>query len=75
MEKLHFIRGTEYQLSRKYSLDVYKLSAILSEHDAKKAGAEVVKQSESPLVSSLLYPALQVVNFIYSISLYSPKRK
>ncbi|KAI6653035.1 Tyrosine--tRNA ligase, cytoplasmic [Oopsacas minuta] len=59
LENLHFVRGTEYQLNRMYSLDVYKLSAILTEHDAKKAGTEVVKQCDSPLLSSLLYPALQ----------------
>ena len=57
-------------MSRKYSLDVYKLSAILSEHDAKKAGAEVVKQSESPLISSLLYPALQVTDLANENSMF-----
>jgi tyrosyl-tRNA synthetase len=32
---------------------------MVSEHDAKKAGAEVVKQSQNPLISGLLYPGLQ----------------
>jgi tyrosyl-tRNA synthetase len=33
-------------------MDLYKLASITSEHDAKKAGAEVVKQSAAaPLVS------------------------
>jgi hypothetical protein len=41
-------------------LDVYRLSSLVSEHDARKAGAEVVKQSEHPLLSGLLYPGLQV---------------
>ena len=63
LEKLHFVRGTDYQLSREYSLDVYKFCAILTEHDAKKAGAEVVKQAENSLISSLLYPALQVLKY------------
>lgn len=30
------------------------------QHDAQKAGAEVVKQVKSPLLSGLLYPGLQV---------------
>jgi len=30
------------------------------QHDAKKAGAEVVKQVKNPLLSGLLYPGLQV---------------
>lgn len=33
---------------------------MVTEHDAKKAGAEVVKQVEHPLLSGLLYPGLQV---------------
>lgn len=45
---------------RKYTLDVYRLSSLITEHDAKKAGAEVVKQVEHPALSGLLYPGLQV---------------
>lgn len=93
LEKLKFVRGTEYQLSKEniayllcmcsvlqnlyhlwiilfricykwywwrlievlkcakqcksfkeYTLDVYRLSSVVTEHDARKAGAEVVKQ-------------------------------
>ncbi len=58
--KLKFVKGTDYQLSREFTLDVYRLSSIVTEHDAKKAGAEVVKQVDHPLISSLLYPGLQV---------------
>lgn len=39
---------------------MYRLSSMVTEHDAKKAGAEVVKQVEHPLLSGLLYPGLQV---------------
>ena len=45
---------------RPYTLDVYKLMSILKIHDAKKAGAEVVKQVDNPLMSGLMYPGLQV---------------
>ena len=51
LEKLRFIRGTEYQLSKEYTLDVYRLASLVTEHDAKKAGAEVVKQVDHPLLS------------------------
>ena len=44
LDKLKFVRGTDYQLSKEYTLDVYKLSSLVTEHDAKKAGAEVAKQ-------------------------------
>ena len=62
LDRLKFVRGTEYQLGRNFTLDVYRLSALLTEHDAKKAGAEVVKQVAHPLLSGLLYPALQALD-------------
>ncbi|KAF7274204.1 hypothetical protein GWI33_013124 [Rhynchophorus ferrugineus] len=65
LDKLKFIKGTEYQLSREYTLDVYRLSSVVTEHDAKKAGAEVVKQVEHPLLSGLLYPGLQALDEEY----------
>ncbi|CAF1297541.1 unnamed protein product [Rotaria magnacalcarata] len=65
LEKLKFVRGTDYQLSREYTLDVYRLSSVVTEHDAKKAGAEVVKQVASALLSGLLYPGLQALDEEY----------
>ncbi|XP_063715886.1 tyrosine--tRNA ligase, cytoplasmic-like [Symsagittifera roscoffensis] len=65
LEKLKFVRGTDFQLSREYTLDVYKLSSLVTEHDAKKAGAEVVKQVDHPLLSGLLYPGLQALDEEY----------
>ena len=44
---------------------MYRLLATTSEHDAKKAGAEVVKQVESPLLSGLVYPLLQALDEEY----------
>ena len=44
LDKLKFVRGTEYQLTKEYTLDVYRLASLVTQHDAKKAGAEVVKQ-------------------------------
>ena len=82
LEKLKFVKGTDYQLSKEYTLDAYKvrlnffcqnffksriqfpnfkLSTIVTEKDAKKAGAEVVKQSDSAPLSGLIYPGLQVI--------------
>ena len=37
----------------------------MTEHDAKKAGAEVVKQVANPLLSGLLYPGLQALDEEY----------
>lgn len=65
LEKLKFVRGTEFQLSQEYTLDVYRLSSLVTEHDARKAGAEVVKQVSHPLLSGLLYPGLQALDEEY----------
>ncbi|XP_018315041.1 tyrosine--tRNA ligase, cytoplasmic [Mycetomoellerius zeteki] len=62
LDKLKFVKGTDYQLSKEYTLDVYRLSSLVTEHDAKKAGAEVVKQVSNPLLSGLLYPGLQALD-------------
>jgi tyrosyl-tRNA synthetase len=64
-ENLRFVVGSSYQLSKEYNMDNYRLCASVSEHDAKKAGAEVVKQVESPLLSGLLYPGLQALDEQY----------
>ncbi|XP_072036312.1 tyrosine--tRNA ligase, cytoplasmic-like [Amphiura filiformis] len=65
LEKLNFVKGTDFQLSREYTLDMYRLSSVATEHDAKKAGAEVVKQVTHPLLSGLLYPGLQALDEEY----------
>ena len=49
-----------FSVCREYTLDVYRLTSLVTEHDARKAGAEVVKQVDHPLLSGLLYPGLQV---------------
>jgi len=65
LDKLKFVRGTDYQLTPKYTMDAYKLSTIVTEKDAKKAGAEVVKQSDSAPLSGLIYPGLQALDEEY----------
>ena len=65
LDKLKFVTGTDFQLSREYTLDVYKFASICGEHDAKKAGAEVVKQVDNPKLSGLLYPGLQALDEEY----------
>lgn len=61
-EKLEFVFGSSYQKSPDYVLDVYRLSSLVSEHEAKKAGAEIVKQTDNGPLSGLLYPILQVLD-------------
>lgn len=65
INQLKFVVGTDYQLSKEYNMDNYRLCATVTEHDAKKAGAEVVKQISNPLLSGLLYPGLQALDEQY----------
>ena len=65
IENLNFVVGSEYQLKADYSLDVFRMCAMCTEHDARKAGAEVVKQAANPLLSGLLYPGLQALDEHY----------
>ena len=64
-DKLRFVLGSSYQKTPDYVMDLYKLSSVVSEHDAKKAGAEVVKQTGNAPLSGLLYPLLQVLDEQY----------
>lgn len=64
-EKLEFVLGSSYQRSSDYVMDVYRLAALTSEHDCRKAGAEIVKQSANAPMSGLLYPILQVLDEEY----------
>lgn len=65
IDKLTFVIGSSFELSPEYTMDNFKLAACVTEHDAKKAGAEVVKQVASPLLSGLLYPGMQALDEEY----------
>lgn len=65
IEKLEFVLGSSYQLSKEYTMDRFRLESITSERDAKRAGAEVVKQSDNAPLSSLIYPVMQALDEQY----------
>lgn len=65
LEKLEFIKGTSFQMSPQYTMDVYKLMALTSLNDAKRSGAEVVKQTDNPKLSGMAYPLLQALDEQY----------
>lgn len=62
IEKLKFVVGSSYQLGGDYTLDLFKLSNMVSQNDAKRAGADVVKQVANPLLSGLIYPLMQALD-------------
>lgn len=65
ISKLKFIKGSDFQMTREYTFDLYKISSFTTMHDTVKAGAQVVKQAENPLLSSLIYPNMQSLDEEY----------
>jgi len=67
--RLVFVTGSEYQTTgasgAAYFMDLLRLSTAVSGHDASKAGSEVVKQVDSPPLSSQLYPLMQALDEEY----------
>lgn len=62
IEKLEFVLGSTYQLTPEFTMDLFRLSSVVTEHDAKKAGAEVVKQVDNATLSGLIYPLMQALD-------------
>ncbi len=65
LDKLKFIEGSSYQLDSKYTMDMYKIATMTTIQSVKGAGAEVVKQVESPVLGGMLYPILQALDEQY----------
>ncbi|KAH9809727.1 tRNA synthetases class I-domain-containing protein [Melampsora americana] len=65
IDRLEFVTGSSYQYSTPYNQDCLKLASLVSERDARKAGSEVVKESDTPPLSGLLYPLLQALDEEY----------
>jgi len=62
ISRIQFIIGSKFQKNQEYFYDVMRASTITTVHDALKSATEVVKQSDNPLLSSLLYPVMQVLD-------------
>lgn len=62
IEKLIFVVGSSYQLTPEYTMDIFRMSNSVSQNDAKRAGADVVKQVANPLLSGLIYPLMQALD-------------
>jgi tyrosyl-tRNA synthetase len=65
LDKIEFVKGTDFQLSQAYTMDVYRANSVVSFNEAHKAGSEVVKQSTNPVMNSLIYPVLQALDMVY----------
>jgi tyrosyl-tRNA synthetase len=57
--QITFVRGMDYQLGEEYALELYRMAAETTIARTQRAASEVVRESESPNLGSLLYPLMQ----------------
>jgi len=65
IKNFEIVKGSDFQLKKEYVFDVLKMSTFASVHDCTKASSEVVKQSENPKLSGLIYPIMQALDEEY----------
>ncbi len=65
LTKLKFVKGSSFQLSKNYQLDMMKLATHVTVHDATKAASEVVKLGDSPKLAGIMYPLMQALDEEY----------
>ena len=64
-KNLEFIKGSSFQLSKNYCLDILKMSSFCSVRDCTRAASEVVKMGKNPKLSGLIYPIMQALDEEY----------
>lgn len=65
INRIKFVVGSSFQKSPQYIEDLLTALTMTSVRDAMHAGAEVVKQSDNPLLSGLVYPIMQALDEQY----------
>jgi tyrosyl-tRNA synthetase len=65
IKNFEIVKGSSFQLDKKYALDLLKYSTFIPIHDAKRAAAEVVKFGDNPHLSGLVYPLMQSLDEVY----------
>jgi tyrosyl-tRNA synthetase len=65
IKNFEIVKGSDFQLKKEYVFDLLKMSTYSSVHDCKKASSDVVKQSENPKLSGLIYPIMQALDEQY----------
>lgn len=65
ISNMKIIRGSSFQLKKKYFLDVLRMSTFSSINDCRRAASEVIKFSDNPKLSGLIYPLMQSLDEVY----------
>lgn len=64
-KNIELVKGSSYQLSKEYMLDVMKMASFTTINAAKHAASEVVKFGDNPKLSGLIYPIMQALDEQY----------
>jgi len=65
IKNFEIVKGSDFQMKKEYIFDTLKMSTLASVHDCTKAASDVVKQSENPKLSGLIYPIMQALDEEY----------
>jgi tryptophanyl-tRNA synthetase len=65
LDQFEFIVGSSYQLEPSYTLDLYRLASLVTERQAHRATADVVKMGKNFPLSNLMYPLMQILDVPY----------
>jgi tyrosyl-tRNA synthetase len=63
--KLEFVKGRDFELDPKYTMDMYRLSALNTFSRCKRAASDVVRFRTEPKLSGFIYPILQALDEVY----------
>ena len=64
-KNLEFKKGSDFELEKNYTLDMYRLAALNTFDRCKRAAAGVVRFGENPKLSGFIYPILQTLDEQY----------
>lgn len=65
LNKIEFVKGSEFQLKPEYNYDVLKLASMNSIRNCKRAASDVVKMGDNPRLGGLIYPIMQALDEEY----------
>lgn len=65
LENFEIVKGSDFQMSKEYVLDLYKMSSEVTVRNAEKASSDVVKQGSNPKISGLIYPLMQALDEVH----------
>src|SRR3989338_8529456 len=64
-KNLEFRKGSDFELEKNYTLDMYRMAALNTLDRTKRAAAGVVRFLENPKLSGFIYPILQTLDEQY----------